>query len=148
MRFNPAKLLIDPYAKAVAGRIDWDKPIFPYRFGGENSDLVIDRRDSASGMPKGIVTSPYFDWEHDRPPRIPLSDSIIYEVHVRGFSMLNEQIQPELRGTYAGLASPAALEYLKPSRRDVGRVDAGSPVCSRQSASSIAALAITGATTR
>ncbi len=112
LRFNPAKLLIDPYAKAVAGRIDWDKPIFPYRFGGENSDLVIDRRDSASGMPKGIVTSPYFDWEHDRPPRIPLSDSIIYEVHVRGFSMLNEQIQPELRGTYAGLASPAALKYL------------------------------------
>ncbi len=113
LRFNPAKLLIDPYAKAVAGRIDWDKPIFPYRFGGENSDMVIDRRDSASGMPKGIVTSPYFDWEHDRPPRIPLSDSIIYEVHVRGFSMLNEQIQPELRGTYAGLASAAALKYLK-----------------------------------
>jgi glycogen operon protein len=113
LRFNPAKLLIDPYAKAIAGRVDWDKPIYPYRFGGDNADTVIDRRDSASGMPKSIVISPYFDWEHDRPPRIPLSDSIIYEVHVRGFSMLNAQIRQDLRGTYAGLASPPSLRYLK-----------------------------------
>ncbi len=113
LRFNPAKLLIDPYARAIAGRVDWDKPIYPYRFGGENADLVIDRRDSASGMPKSVVVSPYFDWEHDRPPRIPLSDSIIYEVHVRGFSMLNEHIRQDLRGTYAGMASPPALKYLK-----------------------------------
>ena len=113
LRFNPAKLLIDPYAHAIAGRVDWEKPIFPYRFGGENADMVIDRRDSASGMPKSVVINPYFDWEHDRPPRTPLSDSIIYELHVRGFSMLNEQIRQELRGTYAGLASPPALKYLK-----------------------------------
>jgi isoamylase len=113
LRFNPAKLLIDPYAKAIAGRVDWDKPIYPYRFGGENADMVIDRRDSASGMPKSIVISPYFDWEHDRPPRTPLSDSIIYEMHVRGFSMLNDHIREDLRGTYAGLASPPALKYLK-----------------------------------
>ncbi len=113
LRFNPAKLLIDPYAKAITGRVDWGKPIYPYRFGGENADMVIDRRDSASGMPKSIVVSPYFDWEHDRPPRTPLSDSIIYEMHVRGFSMLNEQIRQDLRGTYAGLASPPALKYLK-----------------------------------
>ncbi len=113
LRFNPAKLLIDPYAKAIAGRVDWDKPIYPYRFGGDNADMVIDRRDSASGMPKSIVISPYFDWEHDRPPRTPLSDSIIYEMHVRGFSMLNDQIREDLRGTYAGLASPPALKYLK-----------------------------------
>jgi isoamylase len=113
LRFNPAKLLIDPYAKAITGRVDWDKPIFPYRFGGENADMVIDRRDSASGMPKSVVVSPYFDWEHDRPPRIPISDSIIYEMHVRGFSMLNEHIRPDLRGTYAGLASPPAVKYLK-----------------------------------
>ena len=113
LRFNPAKLLIDPYARAIAGRVDWDKPIYPYRFGGENADMVIDRRDSASGMPKSIVVSPYFDWEQDRPPRIPLSDSIIYEMHVRGFSMLNEEIREDLRGSYAGLASPPALKYLK-----------------------------------
>ena len=113
LRFNPAKLLIDPYAKAIAGRIDWQKPIYPYRFGGENADLSIDRRDSASGMPKSVVTSPYFDWEHDSAPRIALADSIIYEMHVKGFSKLNQHIRSDLRGTYAGLASPPALKYLK-----------------------------------
>jgi isoamylase len=113
LRFNPAKLLIDPYAKAIAGRVDWQKPIYPYRFGGENADLNIDRRDSASGMPKSVVVTPYFDWEHDRSPRTPLSDSIIYEMHVKGFSKLNERIRHDLRGTYAGLASPPALRYLK-----------------------------------
>ena len=113
LRFNPAKLLIDPYAKAIAGRIDWQKPIYPYRFGGESADLSIDRRDSASGMPKSVVISPYFDWEHDSSPRIPLSDSIIYEMHVKGFSQLNQSIRQDLRGTYAGLASPPALKYLK-----------------------------------
>ncbi len=75
--------------------------------------MHIDRRDSAAGMPKSVVVNPYFDWEHDRPPRTPLSDSIIYEMHVRGFSMLNEHIRQDLRGTYAGLASPPALKYLK-----------------------------------
>ena len=113
LRFNPAKLLIDPYAKAIAGRVDGAKPIYPYRFGGENADLNIDRRDSASGMPKSVVVNPYFDWEHDRSPRTPLSNSIIYEMHVRGFSKLNEHIRQDLRGTYAGLASPPALRYLK-----------------------------------
>ena len=113
LRFNPAKLLIDPYARAISGQIDWERPIYPYRFGGDNADLTIDRRDSASGMPKGVVVSPYFDWAHDRPPQIPLSDSVIYEMHVRGFSMLNEHIPQDLRGTYAGLASPPALKYLK-----------------------------------
>ncbi len=113
LRFNPAKLLIDPYARAISGQIDWERPIYPYRFGGDNADLTIDRRDSASGMPKGVVVSPYFDWAHDRPPQIPLSDSVIYEMHVRGFSILNEHIPHDLRGTYAGLASPPALKYLK-----------------------------------
>ncbi len=113
LRFNPAKLLIDPYARAVSGQIDWERPIYPYRFGGDNADLNIDRRDSASGMPKGVVVSPYFDWAHDRPPQIPISDSVIYEMHVRGFTMLNEHIPQDLRGTYSGLASPPALKYLK-----------------------------------
>ena len=113
LRFNAAKLLIDPYAKAVAGHIDWQKPIFPYRFGGDNADMNIDRRDSASGMPKSVVVNPFFDWEQDYCPRTPLSNSIIYELHVRGFSILNERIRKDLRGTYAGLASSPALKYLK-----------------------------------
>jgi glycogen operon protein len=113
LRFNPAKLLIDPYAQAINGDIDWEKPIFPYRFGGDNADLHMDRRDSAAGMPKCVVVNPYFDWEHDRPPRTPLSDSVIYEMHVRGFSKLMPDIPEHLRGTYAALTCPAALTYLK-----------------------------------
>jgi isoamylase len=113
LRFNPAKLLIDPYAKAISGHIDWARPIYPYRFGGDNADLNIDRRDSAGGMPKSAVVNPYFDWEHDRSPRTPLSSSIIYEMHVKGFSKLNELIRHDLRGTYAGLASSPSLKYLK-----------------------------------
>jgi len=113
LRFNPAKLLIDPYAKAISGHVDWSKPVYPYKFGGDNADLNIERRDSASGMPKCVVVNPYFDWEHDRPPHTPLSDSVIYEMHVRGFSMLNEHVRQDLRGTYAGLASPPALRYLR-----------------------------------
>src|SRR5690348_9298010 len=88
-RFNPAKLLIDPYAQAVSGSVDWNEPIFPYQFNGDDPDLNIDDRDDGHGMPKSVVVNPYFDWEQDRPPRTPLSDSIIYELHVKGFSKLN-----------------------------------------------------------
>ncbi len=112
LRFNPAKLLIDPYARAINGHIDWEKPIFPYRMGGDNADLHMDRRDSAAGMPKSVVVNPYFDWEQDRPPRIPLADSVIYEMHVRGFSKLDLQVPQRLRGTYAALTCPSALKYL------------------------------------
>ena len=113
LRFNPAKLLIDPYAKAVTGTIDWTKPILPYKPGGENADLTIDKHDSASGMPKCVIVNPYFDWDNDRPPKTPLRDSIIYELHVRGFSKLNESLPEKQRGTYAGLASPASIKHLK-----------------------------------
>ncbi|HZU22700.1 MAG TPA: glycogen debranching protein GlgX [Terriglobales bacterium] len=113
LRFNPAKLLVDPYAKAVSGAIDWTKPIFPYRFGGDDADLTLDKRDSSPGMPKSVVVNPYFDWDNDRAPRIPLRESVIYELHVRGFSKLNEKLPEGLRGTYAGLASPASIKYLK-----------------------------------
>ncbi|GGH12186.1 glycogen debranching protein GlgX [Silvibacterium dinghuense] len=112
-RFNPAKLLVDPYAQAIAGKVDWSQPIFPYQFGGEDADLHIDDRDSAAGVPKCIVVNPYFDWEHDHPLRIPLADSVIYETHVRGFSIQNPEVPENLRGTYAGLASPASLRHLK-----------------------------------
>jgi glycogen operon protein len=112
-RFNPNKLLIDPQAQAVCGGVDWSKPIYPYQFGGADPDLVLDDRDDGDGMAKSVVVNPYFDWEQDRPPNTPLSDSIIYELHVRGFSKLNPEVPEELRGTYAGLASPPSIQYLK-----------------------------------
>ncbi len=148
LRFNPAKLLIDPYAQAINGRVDWEKPIFPYRFGGDNADLHIDRRDSAAGMPKCVVVNPYFDWEHDRPPRTPLSDSIIYEMHVRGFSKLNPHIP---RSTCAApmpdWPRPPALQVSEAARHHRGRADAGASVRARQSAGRSGVCATIGATT-
>jgi isoamylase len=113
LRFNPSKLLIDPQAQAVCGEIDWSKPVYPYQIGGADPDLTRDECDAGDGIPKSVVVNPYFDWEQDRPPSTPLSDSIIYELHVRGFSKLNPEVPEELRGTYAGLASPASIRYLK-----------------------------------
>jgi isoamylase len=113
LRFNPAKLLLDPYAVAICGEVKWAAPIFPYQLGNPEEDLRRDENDSAWGMPKCVVGNPYFDWEGDHPPRIPLSNSIIYEVHVKGFSVRNPDVPPELRGTYAGLVAPANVKYLK-----------------------------------
>jgi isoamylase len=113
LRFNPAKLLVDPYSEAVVGDVDWTQPVFPYKFGGENADLDIETSDSAAGIPKSVVVDHTFNWEGDVRPDTPLSDSVIYEVHVRGFSMLNPDVPEKLRGTYAGLASPASIAYLK-----------------------------------
>jgi isoamylase len=113
LRFNPAKLLVDPYAQAVTGRVDWSQAIFPYVFSGDDADLHRDDRDSAKGIPKSLVVNPYFDWDQDRPLRTPLVDSIIYETHVKGFSIENPDVPEPLRGTYAGLASPASLRHLK-----------------------------------
>jgi isoamylase len=113
LRFNPAKLLIDPYAEAICGAVDWKAPIFPYEVGGKEEDANPDERDSAWGMPKCIVGNPHFDWEGDRPLKIPLSDSVIYEVHVKGFSFRKPDVPPELRGTYAGLACESSIKYLK-----------------------------------
>ncbi|HVT99150.1 MAG TPA: glycogen debranching protein GlgX [Acidobacteriaceae bacterium] len=112
LRFNSNKLLVDPYAKAISGEVDWKAPIFPYDVTTGN-DLTRDDRDSAAGVPKSVVMDPHFDWEGDCPPEIPLADSIIYEVHVRGFSKLNEAVPENLRGTYAGLACEPSIEYLK-----------------------------------
>lgn len=113
LRFNPAKLLIDPYATAICGEVNWKAPIFPYRLGNPADDAEADTRDSAWGMPKCIVGHPHFHWDGDRPLRIPLSNSIIYELHVKGFSYCKPDVPQELRGTYAGLASPASIGYLK-----------------------------------
>ncbi|MBD5606381.1 MAG: glycogen debranching enzyme GlgX, partial [Candidatus Eremiobacteraeota bacterium] len=113
LRFNPAKLLVDPYAKAVAGSVRWDEPIFPYVMGGPDEDKARDDADDAAGMPKSVVTNPYFDWEGDRRPNTPLSESVIYEVHVKGFSQTNPDVPENVRGTYAGLVAPASLKHLK-----------------------------------
>jgi isoamylase len=109
-RCNPAKLLLDPYAKAVEGEVRWDEAVFPYRFrdpDGPSNDL-----DSAPHVPKAVVTSPWFDWGNDRQPRTPYHQTVIYETHVKGFTACHPGVPPELRGTYAGLAHPAAVEYL------------------------------------
>ncbi len=112
-RFNPAKLLIDPYARALAGRLNWDAPVFGYRIGDKAQDLSCDSGDDAWAVPKSVVTTSHFDWENDRPPLTLLHDSVLYEVHVKGFTAQHPEIPEELRGTYAGLGHPVAIDYLK-----------------------------------
>jgi isoamylase len=113
-RFNAAKLLIDPYAKALVGTVDWAAPVFGYPLtGDEDADLIPDIQDSAWGIPKGVVIDQSFDWGDDRAPQTPLHHSVIYEVHVKGFTQQHPDVPPELRGTYSGLAHPAAIEHLQ-----------------------------------
>src|SRR5690348_16891716 len=112
LRFNPSKLLVDPYAKAICGDVDWKQPIFPYDVAS-GDDQKKDEHDSAKGVPKSVVVHRHFDWGDDCPPDTPLSDSIIYEVHVRGFSMRNPNVPEKLRGTYAGMGHKASIDYLK-----------------------------------
>jgi isoamylase len=112
-RFNPNKLLLDPNTKAIAGKIEWDDALFGYEMNHPDEDLSFSDVDSASFMPKCVVTHNVFDWENDKPLRIPYHDTIIYETHVKGFTILNELIPQELRGTYSGLAHPAVINYLK-----------------------------------
>jgi len=112
LRFNENKLVIDPYARAIAGKVDWSQPVFGYQLGHPDGDLSFDENDSARGMPKGIVIDEEFDWEGDRQVRRPWNESIIYEVHVKGFTKQHPVIPEELRGTYAGLAHPVAIDYL------------------------------------
>ncbi|MXG89106.1 glycogen debranching protein GlgX [Nocardioides flavescens] len=110
LRCNPAKLLLDPYAKAVDGDIDWGQPMFSYDFGDETSK---NDEDSGPHMAKGVVINPFFDWEGDRHLDVPLNESVIYEAHVKGMTQLHEGVPEELRGTYAGLAHPAVIDHLK-----------------------------------
>ena len=110
-RCNPAKLLLDPYARAVEGHPKWDEAVYPYKLG--EGDLVLSDADSAPFMPRCVVTNPYFDWSDDRPPRRPWHDTVVYEVHVKGFTQRHPDVPEELRGTYGGVASPAAIEYLQ-----------------------------------
>ena len=112
LRYNPAKLLVDPYAKAITGTLDWKAPIFSYD-APSGDDLKISEEDSSAGVPKSIVVDESFDWGNDQPLKIPLADSLIYEVHVKGFSKRNPNVPEHLRGTYAGMAHPSSIEYLK-----------------------------------
>ncbi|MFW6197794.1 MAG: glycogen debranching protein GlgX, partial [Myxococcota bacterium] len=109
-RCNPSKLLLDPYAKAVEGRVRWHEAVFSYRFG--EPDGRRNRRNNARQVPRSVVVSPYFDWGHDRPPNRPWHESIIYEMHVKGFTRKHPEVPAEKRGTYAALAEPAVVDYL------------------------------------
>ncbi|MGN6720727.1 MAG: alpha-amylase family glycosyl hydrolase, partial [Candidatus Binatia bacterium] len=112
-RFNPSKLRLDPYAKAVAGTVRWSDGLFGYRIGDPQADLSYDDRDSAANMPKCVVVDPAFSWGNDMPPAIPWHRTIIYELHVKGFTMRHPAVPPDLRGTYAALTCPEVVDYLK-----------------------------------
>jgi len=112
-RFNPHKLLVEPYARHLTGTLRWSDAHFGYRVGHRLEDLSFDRRDSAPGMPKCRVIDPAFTWGEDRPPRVPWQDTVIYELHVRGLTMRHPGVPPALRGTYAGLACQPVIDHLK-----------------------------------
>jgi isoamylase len=111
-RFNHHKLLLDPYGKQVQGAIRWSDSHFGYRVGHKQEDLSFDRRDDAAGMPKNRVIDSAFTWGTDKPPRIPWHETVIYELHVKGFTMCHPDVPAHLRGTYAGLATAPVIEYL------------------------------------
>ena len=111
-RFNPAKLLRDPYAKAISGNLQWNDAHFEYTVGHPNADLSKDDRDSAPFSPKCLVVDPCFTWGDDTRPKIPWDMTVIYEMHVKGFTKLHPKVPPELRGTYEALASAEVIDYL------------------------------------
>ena len=113
LRFNPHKLVLDPYTRAVAGKVDWAPEVFGYPLGDPAEDMARDERDSSAQMPRGIVVDPAFDWKGDRRPRTPWHRTVIYEAHVKGLTALHPDVPEELRGTYAGVAHPAVVEHLK-----------------------------------
>jgi len=112
-RFNPHKLVLDPYAKAIARQVEWCDEMFAYRIGDPAEDLSFDERDNAHAAPLAAVVETAFTWGDDRPPRIPWHDTVIYETHVRGFTMRHPDVPEALRGTYSGLVSDAPLNHLR-----------------------------------
>ncbi len=110
LRCDGSKLLLDPYGKAVEGDVRWDESLFDYQFANPRKRNTA---DSAAHMPKNVVINPFFDWGNDRPPRIPYHDTVIYEAHVRGLSMLRHDLQPNERGTFAALADPAVIDHFR-----------------------------------
>jgi isoamylase len=111
-RFNPSKLLIDPYARGLSGTLEWTDALYGYDPDSPRGDLSVDRRDSAAAMPKSVVTDEAFDWGDDHPPNTPWSDTVIYEAHVRGLTKLREDIPHLERGTFAALRHPSVIDYL------------------------------------
>lgn len=111
-RFNPHKLLLDPYARALQGRLRWSDAVMGYKVGNPRADLSFDTRDSAFAAPKAVVTDPTFDWGDDRAPHIPRAESLIYEAHVKSLTTLHAHVPRNLRGTYLGLASPPVMDHL------------------------------------
>ena len=111
-RFNPMKILVDPYAKAIARKIHWDDSMFGYQIGAPSEDLVIDERDNAAFAPLCSVVDTAFTWGDDRPPRIPWHETVIYETHVKGLTARHPNIPPEMRGNFAGLACEPVIKYL------------------------------------
>ncbi len=109
-RCNPSKLLLDPYAKAVQGEVNWDESLFGYRFRNPNER---NNRDSAKRMMKSVVVNPYFDWQNDRPPGTPYADSVIYEAHVKGLTIQHPGIPEDIRGSYAGIGHPVMIDHLQ-----------------------------------
>ncbi len=112
-RFNPHKLLLDPYAKAIVGKLRWSDAHFGYRVGSRREDLSFDPRDSAFGMPKCRVIDPAFTWGDDRPPGIPWQESVIYELHLKGYTVQRRDLSPAIRGTCAGLAAAPVVDHLR-----------------------------------
>jgi len=112
-RFNPNKFLIDPYAKAISGSLQWHDSLFGYELGHPDADLSFSNVDSAPFMPRSVVIDPTFNWKGDKFPLIPYHKTIIYEVHLKGFTKLHSQIPEKVRGTYSALAHPAVINYLK-----------------------------------
>ncbi|HRE00145.1 MAG TPA: hypothetical protein PLV68_02530, partial [Ilumatobacteraceae bacterium] len=109
-RCNPAKLLIDPYARAIEGTPDWGQAMFSYRFGDHDQ---IDTTDSAASAQRGLVVNPFFDWATDQPLLLPWAETVIYEAHVKGATMRHPGVDEELRGSYAGIAHPIFVDHLK-----------------------------------
>jgi len=111
--FNPGKLLIDPYARQLGGEMHWDDAVYGFKPGKDGQETDLDDSDSARFVPKSVVVDETFDWRHDRRPRIPWPQTVIYETHVRGFTMLNPEIDEKQRGSFAALASDSVIAYLK-----------------------------------
>jgi glycogen operon protein len=112
-RFNPHKLLLDPYAHHITGSLRWSDALFGYRVNSPRGDLSLDRRDSGPGMLKAVVADDVFNWGDDRPPAVPWSDTVIYEAHLRGLTMLRDDIRPNERGTFAALANQRVIDHLR-----------------------------------
>ncbi|HEV7985675.1 MAG TPA: hypothetical protein VGP20_05885, partial [Steroidobacteraceae bacterium] len=113
LRYNPNKLLLDPYARALSGALRWSDALYGYRITSPRGDLSFDRRDSAFAMPKAVVTVDRFQWDGDRPPRTPWSDTVIYEAHVRGLSMRHGSVPERMRGRAAALGHEDIVCHLK-----------------------------------